>query len=158
MSWGLGPWGLGPWGGVGAGSLPVPTLIGVSSFPEPTAPSTGPAVVAEQGGTVCLAVGTGFIDPMTIEVLIGNSGGPYTVVAEGYIVDPEFDLEAQRVYFGAPALERGLYHLRVTHDGGSSAVLENVLSARWFAEEFKTLSARGKFSSKWATGPRILRG
>lgn len=156
MTWGIGPWGAGaPWGtGV---LLPPPTLIGVSSDPGPTASTTGPAVIDENGGTVCLLLGTNFFDPITIEILIGGSGA-YTVVGTGYVFDPRYDLEQNRCYFGAPALERGLYHLRATTAGGTSGVLVNALAARQFAEEFKTLSVRGKFSSKWETGPRILRG
>lgn len=156
MTWGSGPWGSGsPWGG--AGPVPAPTLIGVTSFPGPTAEPSSPAVVDENGGTICLLAGTNFSDPLVIEVLIGASPA-YTVVATGYIFDPRYDLESNRCFFGAPALERGLYHVRATTSGGSSAVIENVIAARRFADEFKTVSVRGKFSSKWATGPRILRG
>lgn len=156
MSWGTGPWGAGsPWGG--GISLPVPGLIAVSSFPDPTAEATLPAVVNEIGGTICLAIGTNFADPITVDILIGGLGS-YTVVANGYVVDPRFDVESNRVFFGAPALVRGLYHLRVTTAGGTSGVLENVIAARLFADEYKTVSVRGKFSPKWITGPRILRG
>jgi hypothetical protein len=116
-----------------------------------------PAVVNELGGTVCLAIGTDFADPITVEILIGGSGA-YVVVGTGYVVNPRYDVERNRVFFGAPQLTRGLYHVRVTTDGGTSPVLENVIAARLFADEYKTVSVRGKFSPRWATGPRILRG
>jgi hypothetical protein len=155
MTWGLGAWGHSPWGGIGA--VPPASLISVMSFPGPTAEPANPAVVDENGGTICLLIGSAFSDPMEIEILIGSSP-TYTVVGTGYIFDPRYDLERNRCYFGAPALERGLYHVRAITSGGPSGVLENVIAARRFADEFKTVSVRGKFSSKWATGPRILRG
>lgn len=156
MSWGTGSWGGSAAWGTGV-TLPPPALIGVSSDPGPTAPRTGPAVVDVLGGTVCLLLGTNFVDPMTIDIGLGVGGG-FTALARGYIFDPEFDLEANRVYFGAPALEAGLYNVRVTTGGGESGVLAGALAARPFADEYKVASVRGKFSTKWATGPRILRG
>lgn len=156
MSWGTGPWGSGsPWG-TGA-ALPPPTLIAITSDPGPTASTSSPAVVAERGGTICTLVGTNFADPMTVEILRGG-GGAYTVVAEGYIFDPRYDIQRGRCYVGAPALEVGLYSVRVTTAGGTSGVLADVLASRRFAEEFKTLSVRGKWAPVWATGPRLLRG
>lgn len=156
MTWGTGPWGAGsPWGT--GSTLPPPSLIGVSSSPGPTAQTAGPAVVDENGGTVCLVVGNNFFDPMTIDILTGGPGA-YTVVGTGYVVTPKFDLQRNRCYFGAPALERGLYHIRVTTAGGVSGVLHDAIAAREFADEFKTVSVRSKYASKWETGPRRLRG
>jgi RNA 3'-terminal phosphate cyclase len=94
---------------------------------------------------------------MTIEIGIGSATS-FAKLGDGYIFDPEFDLRRNRTYFGAPRLEAGLYSIRVVTAGGTSNVLEDVIAARRFAEEYKTLSVRGKFSTKWATGPRILRG
>jgi len=163
MTWGgTGGWGAGsPWGtGSGEAAAP-PTLSAVASEHGTTAPSSGPAVIAVRGGTICRVVGSSFFASaaapfVTIEFLIGVA--PYTAVGTGYVFDPALDVTASRIIFGAPALEKGLYHLRVTTAGGSSGVLEDVIAARFFAEEYKTLSVRGKFSAKWATGPRILRG
>ena len=161
MTWGTGSWGAGsPWGTGSA--LPPPTLIGVTSAPGPTAESSSPAVVAERGGTILTVIGTNFFasedEPfVTIEVLLGGPGG-YQVVGTCFVFDPEFDVARNRIFCGAPALLNGLYHLRVTTEGGESNVLENVIAARLFAEEYKTLSVRGKFSPKWRTGPRLLRG
>lgn len=154
MSWGTGPWGITPWG---TGTVqPPPSLISVSSDPGETAPSSDPAVVAIKGGTVCRIFGTNFFDPITIEIGLGAGLG-FVPLAEGFVFDPELDLRRNRVYFGAPRLERGLYSVRVTTEGGTSNVLEDVIAARLFAEEFKTISVRGKYAPKWATGPRILR-
>ena len=160
MSWGIGPWGSGsPWG---TGTvLPPPTLISVSSQPGPTAQKSNPAVIARRGGTVCTAFGTNFFTResrpyIDVDLLIGNLGA-YEVVATGYVFDSEFDILRNKVLFGAPALQDGLYHLRITTDGGPSPVLENAIEARLFAEEYKTVSVRAKYAPVWATGPRFLR-
>ena len=113
-------------------------------------------------GTILTITGTNFFasedEPfITIEVLIGTLGF-YTVVGTCFVFDPEFDIARNRIFAGSPALLQGLYHLRVTTEGGVSNVLEDVLAARLFAEEYKTLSVRGKFGPKWRTGPRLLRG
>lgn len=153
MSWGTGSWGTSSWGT--GGNAPPPTLISVASLAGTLAPTQAPAVVAEKGGTVCLLVGTNFFDPTTVEIGIGTT---FTKIGEGYIFDPEFDISKNRVYFATPPLVRGVYNLRVVTEGGTSNVLQNVISARLFADEYKVVSVRGKFSEKWATGPRILRG
>ena len=75
-----------------------------------------------------------------------------------YGLDPEFDLEANRVYAGMPALATGLYDLRVLVGGVESNVLEGVLDYRKFAEEVKVERARSGFSPVWKTGPRLLTG
>jgi hypothetical protein len=105
---------------------------------------------------VCTALGTNFFDPATVQILTGGPGG-YVVVGTGYIYDAEFDLKRNKLFFGAPALEDGLYHLRITTDGGESGVLEDVLEARLFSEEYKTVSVRGKYAGVWKTGSRVLR-
>jgi len=160
VSWGVGPWGAGsPWG---TGTvLPPPSLIGVSSQPGPTATRSNPAVIARRGGTICTALGTNFFTRETrpyidVELLIGGAGA-YTVVGTGYVFDPAFDILRNKVHFGAPALQDGLYHLRITTDGGASTVLENVIEARLFAEEYKSISVRAKYAPVWKTGTRFLR-
>lgn len=154
MSWGTGPWGAGSAWGTGA-DLPPPTLLLVQSDPGPVAPVSGPAVVDVLGGTVCRLFGTNFFAPMTVELGIGG-GGSFAPLAEGVIVDYEFDLVRNALYFGCPRLEAGLYSLRATTPGGSTGVLHNVVDARPFADEHKTASVRSKFAPKWSTGPRIL--
>lgn len=155
MSWGVGPWGAGaPWGT--GSTLPPPTLISVSSDPGATAPSSSPAVVDVKGGTVCQLFGTNFFDPVTVEIGLGTGGG-FIVLGEGYVFEGVLDVRRNRVYFGSPRLVAGLYSVRVTTEGGTSGVLEDVIAARLFADEFKVVSVRGKYSAKWATGPRILR-
>jgi len=160
MSWGTGPWGTGsPWG-IGT-VLPPPTLIGVSSQPGPTAQKANPAVIARRGGTVCTAFGTNFFTreerPFIDVELLAGSVGSYEVVGTGYVFDFEFDILRNKVFFGTPSLQDGLYHLRIRTDGGESGVLENVIEARLFAEEYKTISVRGKYAPVWKTGPRFLR-
>jgi hypothetical protein len=113
--------------------------------------------VDEDGGTMCVAVGTGFVAPMRIEVLTGSVGA-YVVVAEGYVVKQRQDVRGNRVHFGAPALHPGLYHLRVVTDGGESGVVENAIASRPFATPYKVAAVRGKWASAWRTGRRILRG
>ena len=155
MTWGTGPWGTSsPWGtGV---ALPPPSIISVTSDPGDTAPKSNPAVIARRGGTICTLLGTNFFDPTIVEVLIGGAGA-YTKVAEGYIFDAEFDLKRSKLFFGAPALVDGLYHVRIVTEGGQSNVLESVLEARLFAEEYKTVSVRAKYAPVWKTGERYLR-
>ena len=118
-------------------------------------------MIARRGGTVCTVFGTNFfareLHPyIDVELLTGGAGS-YTVVATGYVFDPEFDIFPNKVHFGAPALQSGLYHLRVTTDGGATSVLENVIEARLFAEEYKSVSVRAKYAPVWKTGTRFLR-
>lgn len=157
MSWGTGSWGAGsPWGtGTAA---PPPTLSGVASYPGPTAPPSSPAVVAVRGGTILRVLGTNFVadeDRPYIEVDFLN--GALEIVGQGYIFDPEFDIQASHITCGAPALEAGLYSLRVTTAGGTSGILADAVAARLFAEEFKTHDVRRKWGPKWDTGDRLLR-
>ena len=153
MTWGSASWGAGsPWG---TGTvLPPPTAVVVTSNVDPTTPTT-PAVVAIRGGTVCRLFGTNIFDPVTVEISL-NIGG-FTVIAEGFVFDPEFDVARNHVWFGAPRLDRGLYSIRIVTAGGPSNVLVDAIIARPLADEFKTVSVRAKFSPKWRTGPRLLR-
>lgn len=155
MSWGAGPWGYMPWGsGI---TLAVPTILGVSSDPGPLASRTNPAVVDEKGGTICTLLGSGFSDPILVEVLMGSFGS-YEVVGEGYVVEPRYDLQSNRVIFGAPALEGdAYYHLRVTTEGGESDVLEDCLRALPFADRLKIVSTRAKWADAWVAGARVMR-
>lgn len=156
MTWGIGPWGSGsPWG---TGTiLPPPTISSVRSDPGPTAGSSGPSVIDEEGGSILTVHGTNFDEAMIVELVLGGPG-TYAAVAECYIFDARYDVTRSRCYVGTPAVERGLYHVRVTTTGGMSNVLEDVVAARDFAYRRKVLEARSKFSPKWDTGPRILRG
>lgn len=151
MTWGIGPWGAGSSWGAGV-AVPAPTLTNVVADVPEGISTNGPAVVDARGGTVLSLLGTGFSAPATVEVLAGGS-----VVAEAFLFDDVFDLSRTRVYVGSPALEPGLYGVRVTTEGGV-AELADAIAARPFADEYKTASTRGKFAPKWLTGPRILRG
>lgn len=143
MSWGTGAYGLSPWGtGIVA---PVPVLIAVT-----------PGLVARRGGDVIKLVGTGFFDPVLLEVLSGPALGPYTVEGTCYVFDPEFDVKRNAIWAGTPALTDGVYHLRVTTDGGPSAVLVDVLTYELFSEEVKALKVRQGLNWKWIAGRRML--
>lgn len=151
MSWGTGPWGTGAWGTGSA--APVPTLIGVS-----------PGVVARRGGDVITVLGTGFRRPITIEVLQGGLVVGTCYAFEADILNDEkvggnlnlFALTRTRVYAGTPALEDGVYDLRVTTDGGSSGILVGALTYELFAEEVKVQRVRQGFMAKWRAGRRLL--
>lgn len=156
MTWGTGPWGSGsPWG---TGTiLPPPTISTVRSEPGPTAPVVSPAVIDEEGGSILVVHGTNFDADMVVELVLGGPG-TYAAVASCYIFDARYDVQRTRCYVGTPAVERGLYHVRVTTSGGDSNVLEDVVAARAFAYRRKVLEVRSKWAPKWNTGPRILRG
>lgn len=156
MTWGTGEWGTGFWGGVGdAGAVLPPTIFAVLS-PEGVSPNGG-QLVDVLGGDVIRISGSEFTVPITIEVLTGASGGPYTVVGTCYLFDPRYDLTSKFVYCGTPALVMGKYHLRVTTAGGDS-VLEDALDYQPFAEELKVNRVRAGFSRQWVVGRRLLLG
>lgn len=159
MSWGLGTWGaLSPWG-TGA-VTPPPTLIAV-----------GTTDIDVLGGDVTTVVGTNFLDPMVVEflqggVVIGASTIPGSAYADsvtagtarGIILDPRYDISPNRVYVGTPALAAGVYDVRVTTEGGVSAVLVGALTAKPVAMEHRVLSMRSKWARAWQVGPRLLSG
>ena len=156
MTWGTGPWGgdTVPWG---TGSdTPPPAVIGVTSEPGPGVPAANPAVINVLGGTILRIVGSNFYDPVTVELLSG-SGGSYVVAGAAYVFDPAFDVTAKLIYAGSPRLDIGTYSLRVSTPAGVSAIAVNVIEARVFADEYKTVSVRSKFGTPWATGSRELR-
>ncbi len=154
--WGGGPWGASdqinqPWGTGAAG--PPPSLIAVTS-PYGRGPS-GVALCERRGGTVVTIGGTNFRDPMTVEVLSGG-GGSFTVEGTGYIFDPAFDVRGNRIFAGLPALADGLYHLRVTNDGGVSNVLIDALEYALFPEEWRVVNRRRGWAKVWDVGPAFL--
>lgn len=137
--WGRGPWGEeSPWG------------TGVD-LPPPIVSDVHPTILEIRGGTVLGIFGENFHDPMTVEVLQAGQ-----VVGTGYIFDAEFDLQPNRAFAGMPALDEGVYDLRVTTAGGESNVLGGVLDYRLHSEQAKLHAGRIKFSSTWKTGPRTL--
>ena len=152
MSWGTGEWGKTAWGtGVAA---PVPTLI-----------SASPGLVARRGGDVITVLGTGFQKPILIEVM-----QDLQVVATCYAFEADvlndpfagegdiglFSLTSTRVFAHTPALEDGVYDLRVTTDGGPSTILVGALTYELFAEEAKTLKVRQKLSKAWKKARNLL--
>lgn len=151
MTWGsTGSWGLDAWGTGVAG--PVPTLI-----------AAAPTLVARRGGDVISLFGTGFSRPILIEVLQGG-----LVVDTCYAFEADtrndrddgdinlFALTRTRVFAGTPALEDGVYDLRVTTAGGVSGILSGALTYELFADEVKVHHVRQKLARKWKTGRRLL--
>lgn len=140
MSWGSGPWGSGsPWGT--GSSAPPPTLIAVSG-----------SVIDVEGGTVVRIVGTNFEDPALIELILGG-----TVRGVGYVHEPRYDLRANRIDAGMPAVPAGVYDLRVTTSGGSATLLA-ALEAKPHAEEWRVVEGRGKWARAWRLGRRFFGG
>lgn len=141
--WGYFPWGLGPWGSSLSGLEP-PIIYDIS-----------PGVLEVEGGTVVTILGANFIPGFVPEVLTGPPGGPYTLVAEGYLFDPDYDLTPSRGLPGMPARPTGTYSLRVRTPIGVSNVLENVLFYKPHADEVIIQKARSSLSEKWRTGTRL---
>ena len=145
--WGVGPWGVGqPWG---AGQVDPPILLNVTTeFDD---------LLETRGGTIARIVGSNFIPTFVPQVLVGNPGGPYLVVAEGFLFDPVFDiLEMATIALpGMPAVAPAVYHLRVKAAGGLSNVLEDVLDYRVFPEEAKIQKASATYAQPWATPQKI---
>lgn len=140
--WGYFPWGFGPWGS-SATSL-GPTIFDVA-----------PGVLEIEGGTIVTILGENFTPGFVPQVLTGVPGGPYTVVAEGYLFDPDYDLTPSKGLPGMPALALGTYHLRVKTPAGLSNVLENVLQYKPHADEVIAQKSRSSLSEKWRTGTRL---
>ena len=140
MTWGFTPWGLGPWGG----AAPVVDLV---STPW------GAGIVDVLGGDVIRIGGTGFYDPVLVEVLDAFA----VVVGTCYVFDPRYDVSASRIYCGTPALARATYDIRVTTGAGSSTLVA-ALNYEPIAGQIKAERVRSGFAEAWVTGRRILRG
>ena len=156
LGWGLGGWGGidgEPWGGIGDVPSGAITLDGVSS---PGGLDGASWLVDILGGDILTVVGTGFSDPMIVEVLSGTSPG-YLVEGTCYMFDARYDLRATKLYVGTPPLGAGVYHLRVTAPSGSTAVIEDVLKYHRFAEELKVERARVSLTKAWEVGRKLLR-
>lgn len=148
MTWGTGEWGVSPYG---SGTAPPPTVLLVSS-PLGLSPGGRP-LVEIRGGTVIQIAGTDFFAPVTIEVLV-NPSGPSAGFCE--VFDYKFDLTRNMIFAGTPKLVAGTYAIRVTTDGGPSAILTNAMDAAPFAEEMKVQRVRRSYAPGWAVGPRVL--
>ena len=148
MTWGTGPWGgEQEWGG--AGLFDPPVLIAVNTeFDD---------LLETRGGTIARIFGLNFVPTFVPQVLVGNPGGPYLVVAEGFLFSNEFDIteKGTLAFPGMPALVPAVYHLRVKTPGGLSNVLEDVLDYRVFPEEGKIQKASATYSEAW-TVPRKI--
>ena len=84
MTWGVGPWGISPWGGVAFATASPPTIVAVS-----------PGIIDVRGGTVVEINGTNFFPEFIPQILFGP-GPAYQLIAEGYLFDPQFDI--QRIF------------------------------------------------------------
>jgi hypothetical protein len=105
------------------------------------------------GGDVITIGGTGFYDPMLVEVLDGGGA----VVGTCYIFDPRYDVFKSRIYCGTPALPRATYDLRVTSGTGSDTLV-GALVYEPIADQIKVERVRTGFASAWLSGRRLLRG
>lgn len=147
MGWGTDPFGISPWGGAGGESQPpggvAPTLVSIQ-----------PDVLEVEGGTVVTILGTGFFPEFVPMVFSGPPGGPYVLVAEGYLFDPDFDLTPSKALPGMPALPEGVYSLAVRTPAGVSNILDQVLRYLPFAEEERAQKGRSAWSQKWRVGQR----
>lgn len=139
MTWGYSPWGIGPWGG-------APPVVDLVSTPW------GAGIVDVLGGDVITIGGSGFYDPVTIEVLLMG-----TVVGTCFVFDARYDVSKSRIYCGTPALDAGTYDVQVTTGAGSS-LLAGALVYEPIAQQGKVERVRLGFASPWATGRRMLRG
>lgn len=134
--WGVDPWGTAPWGSFEA---EAPTLYAVS-----------PGIIEVEGGTVVSIFGENFFPEFVPQVLLGG-----VVQAEGYLFDPNFDLEPDRAIAGLPALPAGTYDLRVKTPAGLSSVLAGALIYKPHADETIIQKGRSNWSAKWRTGRRL---
>ena len=151
MPWGKnGFWGLdNPWGGI----IKIP--IGQPSIPPPTIYDVQPNVLEIEGGTILTIIGSGFSPPFVPYVLDGPIGGPYTVVAEGYLFDPDYDLTPTKALPGMPPMPFGTYALQIGTPGGLSNVLAGVLVYKPHADEVVVQKSRSSWSEKWNVGIRL---
>ena len=140
--WGQSRWGLDYWGAAREGEV-APTIYEVS-----------PGLLEVEGGTILTIVGADFFPEFIPQVVSGPPGGPYELLAEGYLFDPEYDLTPDRALPGMPPMVAGVYSLRVSTPAGLSNVLENALTYAPFADEVIIQKVRSAWSAKWRVGAR----
>jgi hypothetical protein len=115
------------------------------------------------GGTVLTVTGSNFVAPLYGEVLSGPVGAP-VVEGRAFLFDPTFDLKNPKqdqayttAILGLPTVPApGSYHLRLNVAGTLTGILENALTYRVFAEEYKVHKVRKAFGRRWQTGRRLL--
>ena len=115
--WGLDEWGPTEWGNEG---FDPPVLVNVTTeFPNPAG---GGFLFETRGGTIAFITGLNFFPEFIPQVLVGAPGGPYLIVAEGFLFDPEFDLRdvGKTALPGMPARNVSDFHLRVKTPAGLS--------------------------------------
>jgi hypothetical protein len=139
-SWGLGPWGTGTWGGLGE-PVEGPGIFVV-----------GPTIADVKGGTVISIFGSGFIDPLIIELYDGA-----IKVGEGKYFEARLDVRLEKMLVGMPALPVGSYGLKVITPFGASGILEDAVQYKVFAEEGKVQRVRRRWANAWQIGERLFR-
>jgi hypothetical protein len=139
-SWGIGPWGTGTWGGLGE-PVEGPGAIAVS-----------PTIADVLGGTVVAIFGSGFIDPVTIELYDG-----LIKVGEGKYFEAGLDVRLEKMLVGMPALPVGSYGIKIITPYGESGILEDAITYKVFAEEGKVQRVRRRWAEPWQVGERLFR-
>jgi len=138
-AWGVSPWGAGtPWGGIGAG--------------EPRIDAVSPGIADVKGGTVVGIFGSGFVDPVVIELYDG-----LTKVGEGKYFEARLDIRFKKMLIGLPALPVGAYGIKVTSPYGTSPIFENAITYKVFAEEGKVQRVKRRWAEPWRLGERLFR-
>lgn len=164
MTWGTGPYGTGPWGGSGVPSGPAPSIAAVGSWgigPWGTgtwggtgAPGVGavsPTIADVKGGTVVALFGTGFIDPVIVELYDGND-----LAGVGAYFEAKLDVRLEKMLVGLPELPIGVYGIKITTPLGSSPILPDAVEYKVFAEEGKVQRVRRRWAKAWQIGRRLF--
>jgi len=147
-NWGTQLFGLDTWG--------APTSFFTPGGGGPPTIISGGSLVCEvEGGTIITILGAGFFPEFVPMVFSGPFGGPYSLVAEGYLFDPDFDLTPTQAIVGMPALPAGVYGLAVRTPSGQSNVLDSALVYKPFADEEVAQKGRSSWSAKWHVGIRL---
>ena len=139
-SWGIGPWGTGTWGGLG------------ETGEGPGIGDVSPAIADVKGGTVVAIFGSGFVDPITIELYDGA-----IKVGEGKYFEARLDVRFEKMLVGLPPLPVGAYGIKLITPYGSTPILADAITYKVFAEEGKVQRVRRRWSAAWRVGERLFR-
>ncbi len=146
--WGLSQWGIDHWGN------PTSLFIPGGGAP-PFIIQDAQRICEVEGGTIITILGSSFFPEFVPMVFSGPTGGPYTLVAEGYLFDPDYDLTTTQAIVGMPALPSGVYALAVRTPSGQSNIVDNALAYKPFADEEIAQKGRSSWSGKWHVGIRL---
>lgn len=168
MSWGTGPYGTGPWGGSGTPEADPPTIAAVGSWgigpwgtgtwgglgqpvEGPIIGVVGPTIADVKGGTVVGIFGTGFIDPVVVELYDATA----TKLAEAKYFEARLDVRLKKMLVGMPALPVGFYGIKVITPFGASPIFPDAITYKVFAEEGKAHRVRRRWAQPWQVGKRL---